>query len=142
MATQAYTIGQIMAVLERAGTATEQSVRQVSTVPATLNTLLALAPSRVKGRLGERLEDLIDAIATVPTGPFVAAQQGDYWLGYHHERARMRGGRPPAPKSERAATLTARMEVLMTPDLKEWAIAHGGSELLRSLLQAERDRTP
>ena len=70
------------------------------------------------------------------TPDFVHA--GDAAREYLGLRWPSRGGRPPKPQSD--ATLTARLEILLTPDLKEWAIAHGGAAFVRQLLTDERAR--
>lgn len=49
-----------------------------------------------------------------------------------------RRGRPRKAQSERV--LTAELRVLMTPDMKEWTLDHGGSEMVRGLIQAARER--
>jgi len=54
------------------------------------------------------------------------------------ERAVKRRGRPR--KQESAAVMTVQLCVLMPPHLKEWVLAHGGSELVRRLITEEQER--
>ncbi len=84
----------------------------------------------------ERIEEIMADIAAMPMRALNNEEQGMFSLGYYHERARLRGGRPP--KSQSDATLTVRLEILLTPDLKEWTMTHGGAALVRKLLEAER----
>ena len=54
-------------------------------------------------------------------------------LGYHHQK--WEWTRPEETSEEkRSENLLVRME----PSLKQWTIQHGGSELVRKLLKAER----
>ena len=52
------------------------------------------------------------------------------------EAAVKRRGRPR--KTESAAKMTAQLCVLMPPEMKEWALDNGGSEMVRTLIAKEQ----
>lgn len=138
----AYALGQLAAVLARANAFRDES-RAIELATLTPGRILQPALTQamrtgVTARIKERIEEIMAGIAAMPMRALNNEEQGMFSLGYYHERARLRGGRPPKPQSD--ATLTARLEILLTPDFKEWAMAHGGAVFVRQLLTDERAR--
>jgi hypothetical protein len=135
-----YALGQLAAVLGRANAFRSESraIEIATLTPARILTP-ALAEATRKGMsrpIRERVEEIMGSIPAMPTRALISEEQGFFQLGYYHEGARLRGGRPP--KAESDATLTARWEILIEPDLKVWAMQHGGAGLVRRLLERER----
>lgn len=52
------------------------------------------------------------------------------------DRPRKRMGRPPKAESE--AVLTAFFRFLMTPDMKQWVLDHGGAAYIRRLVEEDQ----
>jgi hypothetical protein len=140
MTDTAYTLGQLAAVLARADAfRDEHRAIEIATLTPARILQPALVEATRKGltpTLKARIEAIMATLDAMPTRALNVHEQGNFQLGYYHERARLRGGRPPKQQSD--ATLTARMEVLMEPALKEWTMAHGGGEFVRALLERAR----
>lgn len=71
-------------------------------------------------------------------GPLSAEDASAFGLGYYHQRARFRLGTLPIDSDEPPAD--ERWGIRIEGDLKQWALDHGGSKLVRALLREARDR--
>lgn len=136
----AYQFGRLLAALEHLG-ATDQPRRLyvlASTAPAAMQPAIARASAQETGA------DLLTPImAELPPDAFSRQlsdeESSDFALGYYHQRAEFRAGRLPA-LPDKEPDLEERWEIRIEPDLKRWAIEHGGGKLIRALLRAARER--
>lgn len=138
----AYIMGQILALLGHAGVlpGPERQMQRAYLSPVSViqPAIVRLKQDPTKSRvIDARLTELMSQLGELPHRPLNNEESGTFSLGYYHERARLRGGRPPKEQSE--AELTARWEILLPPDLKTWALEHGGAGLVRQLLERERN---
>ncbi len=140
----AYALGQIMALLAYAGAFEDEHramqrayLSPASVIPAAIARLMRQERGGKRGRVEERIEELMAEIEEIPNRP-VPLDGGLFDLGYWHEKARLRGGRPKRPEGISDAILTERLVVPIDPDLKAWAMQHGGAGLVRRLLETER----
>lgn len=140
MATQAYRCGQLFAVLAQFGYAApvERLYGKVSLNPVALVPLLTRATA---GGTDEQRDILLPIMAELSPAIFARSltveQQGDFAIGYYHQRGAFRRGLLPALDQDEPPA-DERYELRMDADLKAWTKAHGGDKLIRALLRQVR----
>jgi hypothetical protein len=137
-----YHLGRLLAALDRLGVVpnVERMYEKASIVPSHLTPLLMQA---TKNGGEEARELLLPIMAELPAdafeGSLIMSQQGDFSLGYYHQRAEFRAGRLPK-LLDAEPELDSRYELRMDADLKAWVKANGGDKLIRALLRDARAR--
>lgn len=139
MTRKAYQLGRLLAAIAHVGaTGDAQRLYELASVePAQLTAPLSRATQS-----GAAAQDiLMPILAELEPDAFDAVlgneEQSEFALGYYHQRAEFRRGNVPALADDEPAqddTLLLRID----GDLKAWAMAHGGSKLIRSLLRQAR----
>lgn len=136
-----YLLGRLVAALEHANVlVSPRSVELAPQQPA-----VHIAPAIARLASTGRSDLVADIMAELPpdaltTTPLTA--EGDYWLGYYHQRAEIRRGAAPGPGIPARAEpeLDTRYEFRIDTDLKAWIKQNGGDKLIRALLRAARER--
>lgn len=137
-----YLLGRLLAALEHLGTVERPSrlYEQASITPSYLIHPLSQATATGSERAYDILTPIVGQLpADAFSGSLNAEHQGDFGLGYYHQRAELRAGvLPKLPESEPPAD--ERIELRLDRDLKEWTLANGGGKLIRALLRSARER--
>ena len=86
-----YIIGQIYGVLD---TAKPLPLTVKTQAPINGGAYLAktIQRSQLSEKLDARMQDLFGQLETFPEGPRDASQQGEFWLGFYHEKKRLADG--------------------------------------------------
>ena len=140
MQSKSYLLGRLLAVFEREGALATTPQRAYEL--ASLNSVPVLVPAIAKLNGMGKGDAIMDIMVELPMNAFsngvlTSKEQADFALGYYHER---NGVTRLTSLEEDTTAFTDRYEVRMEPDLKQWMLAHGGAQLIRSLLRAERER--
>lgn len=136
--TKGYLLGKLFAQLEREGAVEMRAYQLASTHPTQV-----IVPAFTRlAELG-KTDAIVEVMNELPqdafsVSPLAPDEQAEFPLGYYHEKAR--GLRASGEHPDEEEAFTAQLLVRLEPSLKKWAIEHGGSRLVRSLLRTERER--
>lgn len=132
MGNQAYLLGRLLAALEA------QSAIKPDRFDGKVAPLIAaIRKTSNKAAVAPIMEELAGDFPE----KLSAEEESDFWLGYYHQRKELReSGRVTAHRPHDDGPLNQSLLVRIDAYLKEWTLANGGSELVRSLLADEKAR--